>query len=215
MYICVLDAEGQIRVHRNGPATPEHFLATVAPHREDLVVAVECIFTWYRLADLRAQEGIAFVLGHALYMKAIHGGKAKNDKLDAHKIAVLVRGGMLPTAYVYPRERRATRDLLRRRSHFTRKRAELLTLIQHTASQYLLPTLGRIAYHGNRGRVAEQFRDPEVRASVETNLALIDEYDRLLNQLELGSHLGKPTALRKRGFRFPCRNRPCPAATES
>jgi transposase len=109
MYICVLDAEGQIRVHRNGPATPEHFLTTVAAYREDLVVAVECIFTWYWLADLCAREGIAFVLGHALYMKAIHGGKAKNDKIDAHKIAVLVRGGMLPMAYVYPREMRATR----------------------------------------------------------------------------------------------------------
>jgi len=185
MYICVLDAEGQIRVHRNGPATPEHFLTTVAAYREDLVVAVECIFTWYWLADLCAREGIAFVLGHALYMKAIHGGKAKNDKIDAHKIAVLVRGGMLPMAYVYPREMRATRDLLRRRCHFTRKRAELLTHIQNTASQYLLPTLGKIAYHGNRGGVAEQFRDPEVRKSVETNLALIDEYDRLLGALEL------------------------------
>ena len=185
MYICVLDAEGQIRVHRNGPATPEHFLTTIAPYREDLVVAVECIFTWYWLADLCAQEGIAFVLGHALYMKAIHGGKAKNDKIDAHKIAVLVRGGMLPMAYVYPREMRATRDLLRRRCHFTRKRAELLTHIQNTASQYLLPALGKIAYPGNRVGVAEQFRDPEVRKSVETNLALVDEYDRLLSELEL------------------------------
>ena len=185
MYICVLDAEGQIRVHRNGPATPEHFLTTIAAYREDLVVAVECIFTWYWLADLCAQEGIAFVLGHALYMKAIHGGKAKNDKIDAHKIAVLVRGGMLPMAYVYPREMRATRDLLRRRCHFTRKRAELLTHIQNTASQYLLPTLGKIAYHGNRAGVAEQFRDPEVRKSIETNLALVDEYDRLLTELEL------------------------------
>ena len=74
MYICVLDAEGQIRVHRNGPATPEHFLTTIAAYREDLVVAVECIFTWYWLADLCAHEGIAFVLGHALYIKAIHGG---------------------------------------------------------------------------------------------------------------------------------------------
>jgi len=76
MYICILDAEGTIRVHRNGPATPEQFLATIAPYGEDLVVAVECIFTWYWVADLCAKEGIAFVLGHALYMKAIHGGKA-------------------------------------------------------------------------------------------------------------------------------------------
>jgi len=185
MYICVLDADGQIRVHRNGPATPEHFLATVAPYREDLVVAVECIFTWYWLADLCAQEGIAFVLGHALYMKAIHGGKAKNDKIDAHKIAVLLRGGMLPMAYVYPREMRATRDLLRRRCHFTRKRAELLTHIQNTASQYVLPALGKIAFHGNRVGLAEQFSDPAVRKSIETNLALIDHYDRLLKELEL------------------------------
>jgi transposase len=181
MYICVLDAEGQIRVHRNGPATPEHFLTTIAPYREGLVVAVECIFTWYWLADLCAQEGIAFVLGHALYMKAIHGGKAKNDKIDAHKIAGLLRGGMLPMAYVYPRQMRATRDLLRRRCHFTRKRAELLTHIQNTASQYLLPALGKIAYHGNRVGVAEQFGDPAVRKSIETNLALVDHYDRRLS----------------------------------
>ena len=59
MYICILDAEGTIRVHRNGPATPEQFLATIAPYGEDLVVAVECIFTWYWVADLCAQGGIA------------------------------------------------------------------------------------------------------------------------------------------------------------
>jgi hypothetical protein len=44
------------------------------------------------------QAGIAFVLGHALYMTAIHGGKAKNDKIDAHKIAGLLRGGRFPLA---------------------------------------------------------------------------------------------------------------------
>ena len=44
------------------------------------------------IADLCAQENIPFVLGHALYMKAIHGGKAKNDKIDAHKIAIVIYG---------------------------------------------------------------------------------------------------------------------------
>jgi hypothetical protein len=75
---------------------PEHFLTLIAPFREDVVVAVECIFTWYWLADLCREAGIPFVLGHALYMKAVHGGKAKNDG-DAHKIAVLLRGGMIRT----------------------------------------------------------------------------------------------------------------------
>src|SRR5262245_55633170 len=74
MYVCILRHDGEVLLHRNMKAAPEPFLKAVAPYREGLVVAVECIFTWYWLADLCAQEGIAFVLGHALYMKAIHGG---------------------------------------------------------------------------------------------------------------------------------------------
>ena len=143
MYVCILDSAGQALVHRNVPSTPEAFLKIVAPYRDDLVVAAECMFTWYWLADVCAAEGIVFVLGHALAMKAIHGGKAKNDKIDAHKIAVLLRGGMIPTAYVYPAEMRATRDLLRRRMHLMHHRSELLAHMQNTNSQYNLPDIGK------------------------------------------------------------------------
>jgi transposase len=185
MYLCILDAEGKVLLHRNMKATPEAFLNAVAPFREDLVVAVECIFTWYWIADLCADEGIAFVLGHALYMKAIHGGKAKNDRIDARKIAVLLRGGMLPQAYVYPKAMRATRDLLRRRNHLMRKRADLLAHIQNTASQYNLPPLGtRVDRKGERESIPAHFPDPVVRRSVELDLALIAHYDGLLKGLE-------------------------------
>ena len=139
MYLCILDRDGQILLHKNIKSQPEAFLAAVAPYRDDLVIAVECIFTWYWLADLCRREGIEFVLGHALYMKAIHGGKAKNDKIDAFKIATLLRGGTLPKAYVYPPEMRATRDLLRRRLHLVRRRGNLLAHIQNTHHQYNLP----------------------------------------------------------------------------
>lgn len=115
MYLCILDRDGQVVLHRNVKSCPEAFLAAIAPFRDDLVVAAECIFTWYWIADLCRREGLEFVLGHALFMKAIHGGKAKNDHVDAYKIAHLLRGGNLPKAYVYPPEMRATRDLLRRR----------------------------------------------------------------------------------------------------
>jgi transposase len=186
MYLCILNQDGEIVLHRNMQAAPEPFLKAVAPYRDGLVVAVECIFTWYWLADLCAQEGIPFVLGHALYMKAIHGGKAKNDKIDAQKIAVLLRGGMLPQAYVYPSEMRATRDLLRRRIHFMRKRAELLTHVQQTNSQYNLPAMGKkIAYKANRDGVSERFPDPAVQKSIAVDLALIDHYDQLLRDVEL------------------------------
>src|SRR5207247_10339236 len=114
----------------------------IDPFRQDMAIAVECIFTWYWLADLCAREKIPFVLGHALYMKAIHGGKAKNDKIDAHKIAVLLRGGMLPQAYVYPAKMRATRDLLRRGLHLAGKRAELLAPVQNSNTQQTVPGIG-------------------------------------------------------------------------
>jgi transposase len=186
MYLCILNQNGEIVLHRNMRAAPEPFLQAIAPYREDLVVCVECIFTWYWLADLCTQEGIPFVLGHALYMKAIHGGKAKNDKIDAQKIAVLLRGGMLPQAYVYPADMRATRDLLRRRLHLVRHRAELLTHVQQTNSQYNLPEIGKkIAYKANRDGVAERFPDPAVQKSIEVDLALIGYYDTLLRDLEL------------------------------
>jgi transposase len=186
MYLCILNRDGEILVHRNMKTRPDTFLTAIAPYREELVVCVECIFTWYWLADLCAREGIPFVLGHALYMKAIHGGKAKNDKIDAQKIAVLLRGGMLPQAYVYPAEMRATRDLLRRRMHLMRKRAELLAHVQNTNSQYNLPEIGKkIAYKANRAGIAERFPDPAVQKSIEVDLALIGYYDPLLTDLEL------------------------------
>src|SRR3989442_8871290 len=186
MYLCILDQAGETLLHRNMTATPEALLKAIAPYRDQIVIAVECIFTWYWLADLCAEQDIPFVLGHALYMKAIHGGKAKNDKIDAHKIAVLLRGGMLPQAYVYPAEMRATRDLLRRRMHLARKRGELLAHVQNTNSQYNLPAIGKkIAYKANRDGVAERFADPAVQKSIAIELALITYYDELLRDVQL------------------------------
>ena len=185
MYVCVLNQDGEIVVHRNMKTSPDAWLQGMAPYRADLVIAVECVFTWYWLADLCAQEGLPFVLGHALYMQAIHGGQATNDRIDSHKIAVLLRGGMLPQAYAYPAAMRATRDLLRRRMHRMRKRAELLAHVQNTNSQDNLPEIGKkLADKANRQGVAERFADPAVQKSIEVDLALIEHDDQLLTDLE-------------------------------
>jgi transposase len=101
-------------------------------------------------------------------------------------MAALLRGGMLPQAYVYPAEMRAPRDLLRRRTHLMRKRAELRAHVQNTNSQYNLPDMGKkIAYKANRRGVAERFDEAAVHKNVEVDLALITSYDALLTDLEL------------------------------
>jgi hypothetical protein len=151
MYVCMPDQDGEVVMHRNMKAQPDALLKLIALYREDIVGAVECIFTWYWLADLCASEGLPFVLGHALSMKAIPGGKAKNGKIDAQKIAVLLRGGRLPHTYVYPAEMRAPRDWRRRRMSRMRQRADLLTHAQQTNSQDRRPEIGPpIASKANR-----------------------------------------------------------------
>ena len=186
MYLCILDHDsGKILLHRNLRTEPERFLRAIEPYRDDLVVGVECIFCWYWLADLCAHEGIPFVLGHALYMKAIHGGKAKNDRVDAHKIATLLRGGAFPMAYVYPRGMRATRDLMRRRLLFVRRRSELFTHIRIVFHQLNLPAPPKPFHHPrNRIGVAEAVPDPLVRANVEADLALAEQLDTTIRSLE-------------------------------
>jgi len=186
MYVCVLNQEGAVLLHRNLPCDPGAFLSAIRPYREDLVVGVECIFTWYWLADLSAKEGIAFVLGNALDMRAIHGTKVKNDRVDSHKLAALLRGGLMPMAYPYPKEMRATRDLMRRRLHFVRHRGQLLAHIQMTHHQYNLPSPGkRISYRVNRDGIGQEFEDLSTRASVAADLALVDQYEAIINDLEL------------------------------
>ena len=134
LYLCILDQAGATLVHRHRPATPEALLKAMAPSRNQIVMAVACLFPWYGLADLCAAHGIPVVLGHARSMQALQGGKATNDTIDAQTIAGLLRGGLLPQAAVSPAERRATRDLLRRRLPLARTRGALLAPVHTTNS---------------------------------------------------------------------------------
>ena len=83
-----------------------------------------------------------------------------------------------------PAERRATRDLLRRRLCLTRKRAALLTHVQHTNSQDHRPAIGKkLASKATRDGVAERCPEPAVHQSIEVDLALLGYDDELLRDL--------------------------------
>ncbi len=186
MFLCVLDHDGRTLLHEEIPATKAAFLEAIAPHREGLVVACECMFAWYWLADACKEDGIPFVLGHALDMRAIHGTKTKNDKVDSEKIAHLLRTGLLPQAYVYPTTMRATRDLLRRRGYLVRRRAEALTHVQIIHWQYNQPApTGKLRYPANRRGVIERVDDECVRRTLAVDLDLVAHLDGQIAELEL------------------------------
>ncbi len=189
MYVCVVDSDGKVVKHRNIPCNPDKFLETIAPFKDGIVVGVECMFCWYWLADLCSKEQIPFVLGHALYMRAIHGGKAKNDKIDSEKIAMLLRAGMFPQAYVYPAQMRATRDLMRRRLFFVRRRAELLSHIKMTFQQYnCIDTFGELTYAKNRETLPIPFKDEAAVKMLNSDLLMVEHYTKLIHNLESFIH---------------------------
>jgi transposase len=177
MYVCVLDEQGNVVLHRNLRTEPEALKRALAPYRASLVVGAECMFSWYWVADWCRQEGIEFVLGHALYMKAIHGGKAKNDRIDSEKIARLLRGGTFPLAHVYPKETRGTRDV--------RRRAELLAHVQNTFTQYNVPTAsGKGRDRLREGDVGAAFEDASVQVMLDADVEVIEQLDETIARLE-------------------------------
>src|SRR3989442_5394525 len=186
MDVCIVHHAGAILRHRTMQAAPDPFLTAIAPYREGLVVAVARLFTWYWLADLCAPEGMAFVLGHALSIKAMHGGTATNDTSDSHKLAVLLRGGLLPHASVSPAPRRAPRDLLRRRTHLRRPRAALLAQVHNRHRPDNRPEIGtKRASQPNHKAVAAHFADPARPKTLAAALALSTSDDAWLRARDL------------------------------
>jgi transposase len=128
---------------------------------------------------------VEFILGHALYMKAIHGGKAKNDKIDSYKIASLMRGGNFPLAYNYPAETRATRDLLRRRTYVMRHGSELKAHVVNTDSQYNLPAQSlNLKNVSARDGLRHYYDDPVVQRMIALDMNILDCYIRELKHVE-------------------------------
>ncbi len=187
MYICVMDKEGNILVHRNIRGNDfEYFLRLVEPYRHSLTVCCECTFNWYWLADACQDAGLEFVLGHALYMSAIHGFKTKNDKTDSMQIAHLLRSNLIPPAYVYPREKRAVRGLLRKRISFVWKRSEILTCLSMGVM-----TMGHAPLNSTNktrerwlGELKEVYTQPLDKISLDASMHMVRQFDITIEKLD-------------------------------
>ena len=185
LYLCILDYDGHTIFHQSIKADPNALMQVLQPYQGNIIIGVECMHCWYWLSDWCEEHDIDFILGHALYMKAIHGGKAKNDKIDAFKIAKLIRGGNFPLAYTYPKDLRATRDLLRRRTQIVRLSAQMKAHIKNTNHQYNLPALSvNLKNVSAREKIRHRFPDPTVQKNIDLDLNLIDFYHREISSLE-------------------------------
>ena len=185
LYVCIIDEQDNILIHKEISANPDALFKLIEPYVGNIIVGVECMHYCYWVADWCEDNDIDFILGHALYMKAIHGGKAKNDKIDSYKIAKLLKGGNFPIAYHYPKKMRATRDLMRRRMHIVRHGAQLKAHAKNTTSQYNLPPNAlNLRYPCARDKMRDRFADAFVQMSVDLDLNLIETYNKELSKIE-------------------------------
>lgn len=187
MYICLMNLEGKILLHQNIRNNDfDYFLKLVDQYRHSLSVACESTFNWYWLCDACGDAGIHFVLGHALYMKAIHGTKTKNDKIDSKKIAHLLRSNLLPQAYCCSAERRPVRELLRRRVYMSRQRAALLTHMSSSVQVYGQDILtgDEKSKSKRRDLIPGRFDNELLKLSMDSDLAIAESLDVQISIME-------------------------------
>jgi len=134
--LAVMDGQGKPLLQCRRPNDLPRLLADLAPFRDELVgVAVESTYNWYWLVDGLMDHGYAVRLVHTTAVPQYDGLKHGDDHSDALHLAQLMRLGLLPEGYIYPREQRATRDLLRRRFALVRQAVRLMLSIQSSFSR--------------------------------------------------------------------------------
>jgi len=188
MYVCLMDRQGKILVHTNIKNNDfNFFLSRIEPYRHSLTVCCECMFGWYWLADACQEANLPFVLAHALYLKAIHGGKNKNDRIDSEKLAHLLRSNLIPPAYVYPAGQRPLRALLRQRLCYVWRRTELLNRVQSHQLAHNRPSI-RCTTRYNRDPweqlILARESHPLRQLALQNDMALIRHYDERIQSLE-------------------------------
>jgi transposase len=186
LFACVMDKKGEILYHRNMENDFNRLTKRLKPYLHDIAIGVESTFNWYWLADGCHNAGIPFYLGHALYMKAIHGGKKKNDRIDSKTIADLLRCNLFPLAYPYPKEMRSTRDLLRRRHRYVAIRAESYSHIQNTFSQQGIIWVRHndVKRKNSRRELINKLDHKDITMSIECDLDMMEAMDIIIYKIE-------------------------------
>ena len=133
MYV-ITDRRDKPLFQKRLPNELPMILERLEPFRERLkVVAVESTYNWYWLVDGLQDHGYPVVLAHPAKMDQYDGIKEADDLTDAAFLARLSRLGILPTGYIYPREDRPVRDLLRRRMLLVQQRTAIKLSLQNMA----------------------------------------------------------------------------------
>jgi transposase len=134
----IVDGEGKKIFKKRLPNEPQLVLDVLKPYQEEIVgIVVESTYNWYWLVDTLMEEGYKVHLANPSAIQQYSGLKHADDKHDAFWLAEMLRLGILPEGYIYPKQERPLRDLLRKRGHLVRLRTSLIISLQNILSRNL------------------------------------------------------------------------------
>lgn len=196
--LAVVDGQGTALLQCRRPNDLPRLMTDLAPYREELVgVAVESTHNWYWLVDGLMAHGYAVRLVNTTAIPQYDGLKHGDDHSDALHLAQLMRLCLLPEGYIYPREQRATRDLLRRRFALVRQASRLMLSIQSSFSRTTGKQLsGNALRQLTPTQLVELFPDLATRYGVLIQFKLLEKGTSLIKA-------GKPLCQTTTKFNLP------------
>jgi transposase len=136
--IGIIDGEGKRVFKKKLPNDLSLVLDTLGPFQEELVgIVVESTYNWYWMVDGLMENRYQVHLANPSAIQQYSGLKHSDDQHDAFWLAEMFRLGILPEGYIYPKQERPVRDLLRKRGHLVRLRTSLIISLQNILSRNL------------------------------------------------------------------------------
>ncbi len=148
-------------------------------------LAVESTYNWYWLVDGLIDAGYCVHLVNTAAVKQYEGLKYTDDDSDAFWLAHLLRLGILPTGYIYPKQSRAVRDLLRKRGQLVRQRTAHVLSIEnlYTRNTGSRPSCNAVKALSQE-QIQQQFGDPNVALAIDSNRVIMTALDQQIKVLE-------------------------------
>ena len=148
-------------------------------------LAVESTYNWYWLVDGLIDAGYCVHLVNTAAVKQYEGLKYTDDDSDAFWLAHLLRLGILPTGYIYPKQSRAIRDLLRKRGQLVRQRTAHVLSIEnlYTRNTGSRPSCNAVKALSQE-QIQQQFGDPNVALAIDSNRVIMTALDQQIKVLE-------------------------------
>ena len=183
----VIDEQDQVVYQKRLPNDLSRIVEQLSPYRLGLEgIVVESTYNWYWLVDGLMEHGYRVHLANTAAIQQYEGLKYTNVHSDARWLAHMLRLGVLPQGYIYPKQERPIRDLLRKRSQMVRQRTTNLLSIEN-----LLTRNTGTSMSANRVKVLDDSQVDELLANsdlalaVKANLAMMqraDEQTKILEQ---------------------------------